>query len=94
MRDGDLGAGGDLTRRLVVPALYNLMTKRLLPDEFALIGVDIAALSTEQWRQRLTEMMQTLPLCHYPAGPSGQASPGDPGSSGACVAGGFSWPVQ
>lgn len=28
------GAGGDLTRRLVVPALYNLMAKRLLAGEF------------------------------------------------------------
>src|ERR1700729_1813062 len=54
------GAGGDLTRRLVIPALYNLMANRLLPDEFVLIGVDMAALSTEQWRQRLTEMMQGM----------------------------------
>src|ERR1700733_1486461 len=54
------GAGGDLTRRLVTPALYNLMASRLLPGNFALIGVDIADLSTEQWRQRLTDMMQEL----------------------------------
>jgi glucose-6-phosphate 1-dehydrogenase len=53
------GAGGDLTRRLVTPALYNLMAGRLLPEEFALIGVDMAAFSTEQWRERLTEMMQS-----------------------------------
>ena len=54
------GAGGDLTRRLVVPALYNLMAGRLLPEDFVLIGVDIAAFSTEQWRERLTGMMQSL----------------------------------
>jgi len=51
------GAGGDLTKRLVIPALYNLMTGKLLPERFALVGVDIADLSTEQWRQRLTDMM-------------------------------------
>jgi glucose-6-phosphate 1-dehydrogenase len=54
------GAGGDLTRRLVVPALYNLTTGGLLPKEFALIGVDIADLTTDQWRQRLTDMLSSF----------------------------------
>jgi glucose-6-phosphate 1-dehydrogenase len=54
------GAGGDLTKRLVVPALYNLATSGLLPKEFALIGVDIADFTTDQWRQHLTDMMQSF----------------------------------
>lgn len=54
------GAAGDLTKRLIVPALYNLTASRLLPDNFALVGVDIADMSTEQWRQRLTDMLQSL----------------------------------
>jgi glucose-6-phosphate 1-dehydrogenase len=33
------GATGDLTRRLLLPALYNLATAKLLPDAFAIIGV-------------------------------------------------------
>jgi glucose-6-phosphate 1-dehydrogenase len=33
------GAGGDLTIRLVVPALYNLARTKLLPEDFALIGI-------------------------------------------------------
>lgn len=33
------GAAGDLTRRLLVPALYNLRRANLLPEDFALIGV-------------------------------------------------------
>ena len=37
------GAGGDLTKRLVVPALYNLARSGVLPENFALIGVDLAA---------------------------------------------------
>ncbi len=52
------GAAGDLTKRLVVPALYNLVDDKRLPDEFQLVGVDLAAKSTEDWRQGLTEMMQ------------------------------------
>ncbi len=34
------GGGGDLTKRLVTPALYNLATTRLLPDDFAILGID------------------------------------------------------
>ena len=34
------GAGGDLTKRLLMPALYNLARTGLLPDKFALVGVD------------------------------------------------------
>jgi len=52
------GAGGDLTRRLVVPALYNLTCGRLIPEEFAIIGVDIAQKSDEDIRRDLHEMMQ------------------------------------
>jgi glucose-6-phosphate 1-dehydrogenase len=33
------GAAGDLTRRLLIPALYNLRRGSLLPDEFAVVGV-------------------------------------------------------
>src|SRR4029077_6888018 len=31
------GATGDLTKRLVVPALYNLSRSKVLPEQFALI---------------------------------------------------------
>src|SRR5215510_10934685 len=51
------GAAGDLTKRLVVPALYNLMTGKRLSEHFQLVGVDLAAKSTEAWRQSLTDMM-------------------------------------
>jgi glucose-6-phosphate 1-dehydrogenase len=33
------GAAGDLARRLLVPALYNLRRSRLLPEAFAVIGI-------------------------------------------------------
>src|SRR5277367_398949 len=51
------GAAGDLTKRLVVPALYNLVEDKRLPDGFQLVGVDLASKSTEEWRQGLTDMM-------------------------------------
>ena len=51
------GAAGDLTKRLVVPALYNLADARRLPEGFRLVGVDLAAKTTEEWRQVLTNTM-------------------------------------
>src|SRR5271154_6349621 len=51
------GAAGDLTKRLVVPALYNLSNAGRLADGFRLVGVDLAAKTTEQWRQGLTDTM-------------------------------------
>ena len=54
------GAGGDLTKRLVIPALYNLARTGLLPDKFALIGVDIADMTADRWRCELFAMMKTF----------------------------------
>src|SRR5690242_15246081 len=51
------GAAGDLTKRLVVPALYNLVNAKRLSKGFQLVGVDLAAMTTENWRQGLTDMM-------------------------------------
>jgi glucose-6-phosphate 1-dehydrogenase len=34
-----LGASGDLTKRLLMPALYNLACDGLLPDDFAVVGM-------------------------------------------------------
>ncbi|HEY4163186.1 MAG TPA: glucose-6-phosphate dehydrogenase [Dongiaceae bacterium] len=52
------GAAGDLTKRLVVPALYNLVAAKQLPDGFQLVGVDLAAKTTAEWRDGLTETMK------------------------------------
>jgi len=54
------GAGGDLTKRLVVPALYNLARTGVLPEQFALIGVDVAAGNTDSWRENLYGMLQSF----------------------------------
>jgi len=51
------GAAGDLTKRLVVPSLYNLVRAKRLSDGFRLVGVDLAAMAASDWRQHLTDMM-------------------------------------
>ena len=43
------GANGDLTKRLVVPALYNLSRSGLLPPRLALVGVDHNDKSSEEY---------------------------------------------
>jgi glucose-6-phosphate 1-dehydrogenase len=50
------GAAGDLTKRLIVPALYNLACAKLLPQEFAITGVDLAADNDEAWHESLAAM--------------------------------------
>jgi glucose-6-phosphate 1-dehydrogenase len=51
------GATGDLTHRLLVPALCNLAVEGLLPGAFALIGVGRSALSSEAFRDGLSESL-------------------------------------
>jgi glucose-6-phosphate 1-dehydrogenase len=52
------GAGGDLTNRLVVPALYNLTKSGLLPQPFALIGVDHNPSDSKAWANALHEFLE------------------------------------
>ena len=47
------GASGDLTKRKLLPALYNLAQKRLLPSEFALIGFAIDEITEDDFRRRV-----------------------------------------
>jgi glucose-6-phosphate 1-dehydrogenase len=54
------GAGGDLTKRLLVPALYNLSRTGLLPENFAIIGVDAVQQDAGQWRDSLHAMLQSF----------------------------------
>src|SRR5262249_8420328 len=51
------GAAGDLTKRLLVPALYDLVRARRLPDAFRLVGIATTEQTTADWRRDLTEMM-------------------------------------
>src|SRR6185503_3026967 len=49
------GAAGDLTRRKLIPALYNLAKSELLSREFAVVGVARAKWSQEDFRQKASE---------------------------------------
>jgi glucose-6-phosphate 1-dehydrogenase len=52
------GASGDLTRRKLVPALYSLDKRGLLPERFALVGVARRPLGTEAFRNGLQEALR------------------------------------
>src|SRR5215217_6272574 len=45
------GATGDLARRKLLPALYNLAHEGALPEHFALVGNARSELSDEQFRE-------------------------------------------
>ena len=48
------GAAGDLTKRKLVPALFNLAKAKLLPQNFVVLGVSVDDLSLEQFRSQVT----------------------------------------
>src|SRR5689334_16456014 len=53
------GATGDLTKRKLIPALYNLKERKLLRDEFAVVAIARKPISDEelreQWRAEFRE---------------------------------------
>src|SRR6201984_499849 len=53
------GAAGDLTKRKVIPALFNLVRVKLLPDAFAVVGVSVDDLDAEAFRQQVSEFLPT-----------------------------------
>ncbi|PPU75473.1 glucose-6-phosphate dehydrogenase [Xanthomonas cucurbitae] len=54
------GARGDLTRRLVMPALYNLRRAGALGDDFAIVGMDHGDISERAWRTNMGKAMTQL----------------------------------
>ena len=48
------GASGDLTKRLLVPALYNLACDGLLAENFAVVGTATEGLDTQSFRERMS----------------------------------------
>ena len=47
------GASGDLTKRLLVPALYNLACDNLLSDNFAVLGTGRSNISNQTFRESM-----------------------------------------
>jgi glucose-6-phosphate 1-dehydrogenase len=52
------GAGGDLTKRLLMPALYNLALDGLLDDGMKIIGVNHGERETSEWRDDLHQALE------------------------------------
>jgi glucose-6-phosphate 1-dehydrogenase len=54
-----IGATGDLTKRLVIPALYNLSRTHALPEQFSLIGVALDNETAKSWGDALYAALQS-----------------------------------
>ena len=52
------GAGGDLTKRLLTPALYNLAVDRLLDDNMKIVGINRGERETKAWGDDLHGAIQ------------------------------------
>ncbi len=52
------GASGDLTRRKLLPALYNLMLDGLLPENFSVLGLGRKNLSDDEFRAIAREAIE------------------------------------
>ncbi len=52
------GASGDLTKRKLVPALYRLVQERLVPAEFAIVGLARTEMTDENFRQKMKESVE------------------------------------
>jgi glucose-6-phosphate 1-dehydrogenase len=51
------GAMGDLTKRKLLPSLYNLAKHNLMSDNFAVVGVSRAPMSHEEFREKQRAVM-------------------------------------
>jgi len=49
------GASGDLTKRLLIPSLFNLYCDQLLPDSFAILGMAMDDFTSETFRDQISE---------------------------------------
>src|SRR5436309_5410110 len=54
------GATGDLAKRKLLPAVYNLAHEGALPERFNLVGVSRSSLSHDEFRTSATESIRTF----------------------------------
>jgi len=47
------GASGDLAKRKLIPAIYDLYKNDYLPEQFVILGVSRSKLSDEEFRDRV-----------------------------------------
>ncbi len=53
------GASGDLTKRKLVPALFDLYRQKQIPERFAVLGISRTKMTDDAFRQRLGEFIDT-----------------------------------
>lgn len=77
------GASGDLTQRKLVPALYDLYSQSMMPENFAILGISRSQFSDDEFREKMLtgvqkfghdfteeQWRQFAPHIHYHAGDS------------------------
>jgi glucose-6-phosphate 1-dehydrogenase len=52
------GAGGDLTKRKLIPSLYHLCSAELLPESFVMLGLDRLDLDDASFRNTMSEHLR------------------------------------
>jgi len=58
------GAGGNLSRRKLIPALFRLEMAKRLPEHVTILGCDIASHERDEWLGLVTDMLKPI----YPEG--------------------------
>ncbi len=54
------GASGDLTKRKLVPSIFQLFKQNLLPDNFAVLGVSRADMNNESFRASMSDGIKSF----------------------------------
>src|SRR5439155_26915499 len=52
------GASGDLTHLKIIPALYNLLREKMLPDTFAIVGYARTQWTDEQFKEEARKSLE------------------------------------
>src|SRR5919106_3407188 len=52
------GASGDLTKRKLIPALYNLALENRLPERFAVVGYARSEMTDESFREKMRDAVK------------------------------------
>ena len=53
-----MGAGGDLMKRKLMPAIYYLAAQHLLPEDFALVGVGREAMQHDEFAKSMRDALE------------------------------------
>lgn len=54
------GAAGDLTKRKLIPSLFNLKSQQLLSSQVAMVGIDRVEMNSDTYRQTLSQEISSF----------------------------------